>query len=66
MLSLPAPMLHGLKEAPEELRMAALPVNTSANTGSQVTATEVKLHKQHVFSLRQHSGQHSTTSEISG
>ncbi|WP_211361531.1 hypothetical protein, partial [Salmonella enterica] len=23
MLSLPAPMLHGLKEAPEELRMAA-------------------------------------------
>ncbi|MHA0901994.1 hypothetical protein [Enterobacter ludwigii] len=35
--------LHSLKEVPEELRMAA-DTGTSANAGSQVTATEVKFH----------------------
>ncbi|WP_193765071.1 hypothetical protein [Hafnia paralvei] len=44
MLSLTAPTLRNLKEAPESSgRLNPLPVQTSANTGSWITATEAEV-----------------------
>ncbi|HFL5186005.1 TPA: hypothetical protein ACG354_000191 [Escherichia coli] len=49
--------LHNLKEAPEPSgRLSRLPVQTSANTGSQNIATEARVLTRYVLLLRQPAG----------